>query len=497
MEKCKFCQAELAEQETICPNCGKDNAEPVAEETLPAEVTAEEEAAPAPETVSAPEAEEEAVSAETGEGEAEAQPEPKKATPGKIALAVAAVVVLLAALAALIMMGTKDKAEAPAETAPVEVVATIPPDGNPDDVTCKGSYTVTDEEAAAARNTVVATIGDKKLTNGDLQVYYWSMVNNYLSSEYGYYMMMYGAIDYKQPLDTQRSMEDQSLTWQQHFLQEGLDYWQLSQALAVEAEKAGVGISPENQELLDNMEENLQKTADSYNMTMDALMRNNVGPGAGLEEFAAFQTLYCQGSSYYMAEVEKFVPTEEELEAFFAAHEEDYKASNITKEGKFVDVRHILIGVDGGTTNEEGVTTYSEEEWAACEKEAQEILDQWLAGEKTEDSFAALANEKSEDAGSNTNGGLYEQVYEGQMVPTFNDWCFDESRVYADYGLVKSDFGYHIMFFVGSEPIWKTYAKQDWVSEQTQNFTAALLEKYPMEVSYKDICLGYISLGGN
>ena len=33
-----------------------------------------------------------------------------------------------------------------------------------------------------------------------------------------------------------------------------------------------------------------------------------------------------------------------------------------------------------------------------------------------EDSFAELANQYSDDAGSNTNGGLYEDVYKNQMV---------------------------------------------------------------------------------
>ncbi len=500
MEKCKFCQAELAEESTVCPACGKDNAQieeeavvETAEETT-AETPSEEkpqEAAPAEEAVSA----EEAPAAEPKEAQ-------KKATPGKIAMAVAAVVVLLAALIALIVAGQKNQPEASTET-PVEttaaaeaVPATVPADGNPDDETCKGSYTGTDEEVLAARDQVVAKIGDAELTNGELQVYYWSMVNNYLSSEYGYYMMMYGVMDYTQPLDTQISYEDQTRTWQQYFLKQGLDYWQLCHAMAMEAEKAGFTLSAEDQEYLDSLEENLLKTAESYGMTLEELLRSNIGPGAGVEEFAGFQEIYARGAGYYNAEVAKFVPTEEELEAFFTEHAEDYDASGVTKDSKFVDVRHILIGIEGGTTDENGVTTYSDEEWAACEVKAQAILDQWLAGEKTEESFAALANEYSEDAGSNTNGGLYQQVYEGQMVVNFNDWCFDESRQYADTGLVQSDYGYHIMFFVGSELQWKAYAEADWLTEQTNQFTENLVSSYPMEVSYQDILLGYVNMGG-
>ena len=499
MEKCKFCQAELAENGTFCPNCGKNNAQDA--QQAAENVAVEEVAAVETEAVAQTAEQESAAEATAAPEEKEA---PKKAAPGKIALAVAAIVVLAAALIALLVAGGRDKAEdvSPAETAVVEETmeteapATVPADGNPDDETCKGTYTVTDEEVIAAKDMVVARIGDTELTSSELQVYYWSIVNSYLSSEYGYYIMMYGALDYTQPLDTQWSYEDQTRTWQQYFLKEALDYWQLSLALSQEAEKAGMELSAEDQAVLDSLESNMLITAESYDMTLEELLLHNVGAGAGMEDLMAFQELSAKGNNYYLMQTEQFVPTEEELEAFFAEHEEAYASSGVTREGKFVDVRHILIGLEGGTVGEDGVTTYSEEDWTNAEAKAQTVLDEWLAGDKTEDSFAALANAKSEDAGSNTNGGLYEQVYEGQMVTAFNDWCFDETRQYGDYGIVKTEYGYHIMFFVGSQPMWKYYAESDWKTEQNNAYTTALVEAYPMEVSYEDIVLGYVNMAG-
>lgn len=491
MNKCKFCQAELAENGTFCPSCGKDNAEAVAEEAAAEAVATEE-------TVCAESVTEEA---QTAEPVAEEAPKAvaKKATPGKIALAVVAIVVLAAILIALLLAGSNDKAEGgeiasePAQET-TEAVATVPADGNPDDATCKGTYTVSDEEAVAAKDTVVATIGDAQMTSSELQVYYWSIVNSYLSSEYGYYIMMYGGLDYTQPLDTQLSFEDQSRTWQQYFLQEALNYWQLSLALSQEAQKAGMELSAEDQEMLANIETNMMATAESYGMSLEELLKHNVGAGADIEDLVSFQELSARGNTYYLQEIEKFVPTEEDLEAFFAEHEAQYETSGITKDGKYVDVRHILIGLEGGTVGEDGVTTFSEEDWANAEAEAKAVLDEWLAGDKTEDSFAELANAKSEDAGSNTKGGLYEQVYEGQMVQAFNDWCFDETRQYGDYDIVKTEYGFHIMFYVDSEPMWKYYAESDWKTEQTNQFTSALVEQYPMEVSYEDIVLGYVNM---
>lgn len=114
-----------------------------------------------------------------------------------------------------------------------------------------------------------------------------------------------------------------------------------------------------------------------------------------------------------------------------------------------INVRHILTGFEGGTT-EDGVTTYSDAEKQAAKAAAEEILNQWKSGDATEDSFAQLAAEKSTDTGSKANGGLYENVYPNQMVPAFNDWCFDQNRKAGDTGIVETEYGYHTMYFVGT-----------------------------------------------
>ena len=120
-----------------------------------------------------------------------------------------------------------------------------------------------------------------------------------------------------------------------------------------------------------------------------------------------------------------------------------------------VNVRHILARADA---DGDGETT--DEEWTDAETRINDILAQWEDSDKTEDTFAELANENSEDTGSNTNGGLYENVEKGRMVAEFNDWIFDASRQIGDYDVVKSDYGYHLIYFsgLGEEP-WKTLAE--------------------------------------
>ena len=203
------------------------------------------------------------------------------------------------------------------------------------------------------------------------------------------------------------------------------------------------------------------------------------------------------GNKYYDAEYAKLSYTQEDLEAFFTKNEEMYSQSGITKDGKYVNVRHILFVPEGGTADEAtGQTTYSEEEWAACQTKAEDVLNMWLAGAQNEESFAALATAMTQDPGSQQTGGLYENVAQGQMVPEFDVWCFDEARQTGDHGIVKTTYGYHLMYFVSSTPIWEHYAKQDLMTEKTNAMLDELVKQYPMEVAYGDISLGNVNLAG-
>lgn len=122
------------------------------------------------------------------------------------------------------------------------------------------------------------------------------------------------------------------------------------------------------------------------------------------------------------------------------------------------NVRHILVAFEGGTTDETtGTTTYSDEEKAAAKTEAEEILAEWKAGEATEDSFAELANTKSDD-GDGTTGGLYENISPASnYVTNFKNWALDDHKA-GDTGIVESEYGYHVMYYSGdSEYTYRNY----------------------------------------
>ena len=479
---CKHCNAELEEGMKFCPACGAAQAEP---ETEAVEVV---------ETVEA------VAVVETPVEEAPAAEEKKAGLgAGKIALLVTLAVAAVAVVIALILggKGGSTPAETTAPTVPAAtnpaVEMTVPADGNPDDVTCKGSYAVSDEEIAKLGKEVVATMGDAELTNTELQIYYWMSVYDFLS-QYGSYASMFG-LDITQPMDRQLSI-DGSLTWQQYFLDSALDSWTNYQAMCHDANANGYVLEQEYADYLAEMPNTMAEQAAQMGYeNADEMVKKDMGPGASLDGYMGYLSAYYLGYMYYGDSMEQIAVTDAEIESYFDEHAAEYQENGLQKgDDRFVDVRHILISPEGGTTAEDGTTVYSDEEWAAAEKKANEVMNEWLTKHPDEDGFAVMAETYTQDPGSATNGGLYEDVQQGDMVPEFDAWCFDANRQTGDYGIVKTTYGYHIMYFVGSDPIWYVTAQSDLMVEKGNEFLEGILAKYPAEIDYSAIALGNVDL---
>lgn len=135
------------------------------------------------------------------------------------------------------------------------------------------------------------------------------------------------------------------------------------------------------------------------------------------------------------------------------------------EENETYTVRHILVAPESGSNSSSSTSEkaeYTDEQWAAAKKKADSILAKFNKTDKSEYEFAKLAEQYSTDSASTSSGsndsfgGLYESVTLGQMVPDFEKWSIDDSRKYGDTGIVKSDYGYHIMFFINDCPEYQS-----------------------------------------
>lgn len=418
-------------------------------------------------------------------------------------------------------------AEAAVET---EISATIPDDGNPGDVTCKGSYT------GIATDAVVATSGSLGLTNEQLQVWYWAEVAQYRQENHAV------TPDFDIPLDMQTCEIDSSVnSWQQYFLKQALSAWHSAQALVQHSQEVPLPLEeayqPDpkkterymtgmpaaevlygyntyyqpnsmHQAYLDELPRLLEELAsekgyaDVQTMAAEAF-------GASAEALEAFAEICNRGYMYFTHLSHYIEPTTEELDAFYAEYTSDGSAEGIS-----VDFRQILlipqdilqeddrpdwkkkreplepVVLEEVTVAPDGRVSCSEEAWVLCEEEARKLLTDWEKTNRgTEATFGETAHQQSQDTGTACNGGLYQGIRKGQMLQVIDDWCFDPARQAGDTAILRSDYGVHILYFSGSRTLDRETADTEYYRQQQNARIAEAKEAFPMEVAYSAISL--------
>jgi len=109
-----------------------------------------------------------------------------------------------------------------------------------------------------------------------------------------------------------------------------------------------------------------------------------------------------------------------------------------------VKVRHILI-----STQQQGQLVRED-------STAKKLVDSIQLAIKNGANFDSLCKKYSDDPGSKDKGGVYDNVFTGQMVPPFNDFIF--GHAVGDKGVVKTEYGYHYIEIVsqkGKSPAYK------------------------------------------
>ena len=129
----------------------------------------------------------------------------------------------------------------------------------------------------------------------------------------------------------------------------------------------------------------------------------------------------------------------------------------------YLVVFHSCGRPEYNTVNVRHILTLTGDDADAAKATAEANLAEWKAGEATAESFAAMAEERSEDTGSAANGGLISGVaQDNTYVQSFQDWCFEDGRAVGDTGIVESSYGYHVMYLDSfGEPYWKQAVTAD------------------------------------
>lgn len=394
------------------------------------------------------------------------------------------ILLLLLSVAALLGgCGVSDISEA-MEAETTEAAEIRFPDGDPETAACLGSYTVSE-----ANDAVVAVVREKKLTNLELQAWYWAEVAQYRQSGGE-------GLDEALPLDQQAcSIDDSVATWQQYFLQKALDSWHTAQALLLQGEQEGVPVSeptynpiPGNyakymdgmpavkvlegyykdfhpnsmhQAYLDALPENLESTAKELGYSdLEQMARS--GLSTDTQALLGFAQDYNKAYMYFTSLSYLLEPEQEELDAYISQLEQ-------TDNQRLLTFRHILLDD-------------SEKAWSIWE----DWESSWLSSEST---FASLAYENSQDEGSARKGGIYRRVSREQIPEELAAWCLAPERAEGDTTVLETSKGYHVMYFISAEDSVSVRAEQALLRQKQEHLLLSAREKYPISVSYADIVI--------
>lgn len=404
--------------------------------------------------------------------------------------------------------------DAASETTEATVPATVPADGNPDDVTCQGTYTVSDGEISAAADTVIATMEGGNLTNSQLQIYYWLEVADWRQAGHA------EEPDFSLPLDTQSCPVDSAVnSWQQFFLKKALNTWHAHQALVNMSQEEGVPTEEEykpdlekhaeymtgkpatkylygnnknyvpnaqHQNYLDTVPDMLSSLAnDNGFSTSDTQAKAIAGVGADVRDLISYTHTVNLAYMYFTEMGYHFEPTDEEIEAYYQKHQ-----SEIPSDGeKTVNIRHILLIPDNAEIAADGTVAASEDDWARCLSEAESIVDKWrkrvsntrfaqyAVVDPAESRFSEFAKDYSQDPGSSINGGLYVDIAPGQLMPELDAWCFDPARQHGDYEILRTACGWHIVFFSKATEDWFAAARASMTARYYQDLVNGAMDK--------------------
>ncbi len=119
-------------------------------------------------------------------------------------------------------------------------------------------------------------------------------------------------------------------------------------------------------------------------------------------------------------------------------------------------VRHILFKAE----SDDDSTAVTKKAIKAAENRANSVLSQYESTDKSELSFAILADENSDDEKTISSGsygvfgGLLGGIKKGEYPSEFDEWVTDSSRKKGDVAkvYVKNSYtGYHLIYFIGSQ----------------------------------------------
>lgn len=217
------------------------------------------------------------------------------------------------------------------------------------------------------QNTLAITIGENEVSSADLNYYYVDAINEFYNDWYEYYQdstddyLKAMGLDTTKPLDEQIYDEDaeEPITWAQYFVDAAIEQAKSDYALYDMAKAdSEFSLSEDEQKELDNAINNTETYAKLFGYNNgNHYVRSMYGYGSNMKNYKAYLEREAYATAYYNAHQDALVYADADIREYEADKKAEYNSYSYTT--AYLSYTYFL---QGGTEDENGKTTYSEEE---------------------------------------------------------------------------------------------------------------------------------------
>lgn len=208
---------------------------------------------------------------------------------------------------------------------------------------------------------------------------------------------------------------------------------------------------------------------------VDSMLKLQFERAGGEEKFTSMLDRSGLTLDFYKQDLDKNIRINKYLEKSLedSLKLDDAAIKAIYDQDKTATVQHILLKTQGKTLDEK--------------QKVRAKMEKILAEAKSGKDFGKLANKYSEDPGSNTKGGLYENFERGMMVQPFDEASFSVP-VGEISDIVETRYGFHILKVIDRKKDLRPYeeASIEIKNKMAQTKKGSLIPKF-IEQLKKDI----------
>ena len=348
------------------------------------------------------------------------------------------------------------------------------------------------------KNTIAATVGEHKLNSVELGYYYNDAIMDYYNQWYETYESYTDSYlqaigwDVTKPLNDQVYDEESGKTWDQFFIESAIENAKSDYALYDLAKSENFQLPSEDQVVLDNMVSNMQTYATLYGYSnADQYLRASYGYGADADSYAE----YCERSAIAGA----YLEAHEEGLKYDDADIREYEKDKVNNYNSYTFSSAYLSYTDfreGGTEDEDGNKTYSDEENNAARDTMKAAAEQLATATTLEDLEKMIntieVNESSQLALNASTNTLHTD-----LNTSLADWLAADERKEGDIAAIPNTTtstdadgnettvtnGYYVAYFVSKDDNAKLMSN---VRHLLVQFEGGTTNEETNEVEYSD-----------